>query len=460
MYERGYDVVQTPDSGFLVTGFSGSFSTGHSDAFLLKVDKNGNNIWSQSYGGVENDAAFALKRIDNFGVYLLGRTTGADGDFDAWVTLVNDMGDEIWSRSYPGDNWEEIVDAALTQDSGLIVGVSTFGSSAEGTDIMLMRLNANGDTVWTQTAFNAGDDELTNIEPYQDSLFIVSSNHLDEASQSYYGCLRMMHEDGTLIWSDTVAVDSAGSLFLNDFYIEQDTVFAVGAYRINDTSLFDLMQYKHWIPLGSSGELELTYGNSFRNIEGQCIAPVVGTPFKYVSYTVENPIGGSLVVNKNFVIGLSNNLSIVSVAGETLTEGDDLLINGYSTADSGAVFVGYQTLENGTTAIAVAKLGPNFDYPTIMGVTSVNQLVGNEEVFEEFEVSIFPNPCTSEITIQLDSSPINVFAIRNLQGKIVSKGALTLGKTTIPIAGLAPGMYMVELLQSRVRMGSKRIIVQ
>ncbi|RUA31204.1 MAG: hypothetical protein DSY76_01670, partial [Bacteroidetes bacterium] len=47
--ERAYSVVQTPDSGFAIVGYTYSFGAGGSDAFFLKLKPNGDITVSNGF---------------------------------------------------------------------------------------------------------------------------------------------------------------------------------------------------------------------------------------------------------------------------------------------------------------------------------------------------------------------------------------------------------------------------
>ncbi len=53
-YDYGEGVVELSDSTYLVTGSSSSFSDSPAQAFLLKLDQNGDYLWSRNTSQKKN----------------------------------------------------------------------------------------------------------------------------------------------------------------------------------------------------------------------------------------------------------------------------------------------------------------------------------------------------------------------------------------------------------------------
>jgi hypothetical protein len=79
--DYAYSVQQTSDGGYIVAGWTWSFGAGGSDIFLINTDANGNIIWAKTYGGTGNDWAYSLQQISDGGYILAGLTNsfGAGG---------------------------------------------------------------------------------------------------------------------------------------------------------------------------------------------------------------------------------------------------------------------------------------------------------------------------------------------------------------------------------------------
>ena len=74
-------MVQTADGGFALAGYTASFGEGGIDMWLIKVDANGNTQWDQTYGGIDQEGAFALIQTYDGAFVVAGYTEsyGAGG---------------------------------------------------------------------------------------------------------------------------------------------------------------------------------------------------------------------------------------------------------------------------------------------------------------------------------------------------------------------------------------------
>ena len=54
-YDVGYDVKQTLDNGYIITGSTSSMGVGNTDMYLLKLDSMGQIKFQSTFGNANND---------------------------------------------------------------------------------------------------------------------------------------------------------------------------------------------------------------------------------------------------------------------------------------------------------------------------------------------------------------------------------------------------------------------
>ena len=160
----GYDIVQTPDGGYLFVG--GTYSNdgdftgknhGLEDMFAIKTDSAGNIQALNLYGGSNSDEAHAITASADGYYYVTGFTSSTDGDVtqsfgdnDFWLLKIDVGCNLIWEQSYGGSN-DDIANAvAATSDSGCIIAGSTISNDGEVTgnhyseDYWVVKVNSSG----------------------------------------------------------------------------------------------------------------------------------------------------------------------------------------------------------------------------------------------------------------------------------------------------------------------------
>lgn len=79
-------IVKSQDNGFLLAGSSRSDdidvseNNGQNDAWVLKVDANGNLQWETTIGGSDIDFAYSLTELNDNSIIAVGDSTSSDGD--------------------------------------------------------------------------------------------------------------------------------------------------------------------------------------------------------------------------------------------------------------------------------------------------------------------------------------------------------------------------------------------
>jgi len=167
-----YWVGQTPDSGFAIIGHSSAGS--QSDFFLLRTGAAGETLWVRTWGGTQEDRAWAGAMTEDHGFVLCGytRSFGAGGE-DAWLVRTDSAGDTLWSRTYGSAGNQCGTGIGVMPDRGFII------CGYDGSNPWLVRTDSLGDTLWTRTL--SGGGYFYGVQPTPEGDIIVAGQKNSDA---------------------------------------------------------------------------------------------------------------------------------------------------------------------------------------------------------------------------------------------------------------------------------------
>ena len=71
--------------------------------YLIKTFDDGNVQWEKTYGGTENDSAYCIEKAADGGYIISGSTASSgNGGSDVLLLKIDQNGDELWSQTYGG----------------------------------------------------------------------------------------------------------------------------------------------------------------------------------------------------------------------------------------------------------------------------------------------------------------------------------------------------------------------
>lgn len=135
-------VIQSSDGNLVLAGQTKSYGSGGFDAFLLKVDTDGNLLWNRTYGGAQDDGANCIVQASDGGYILAGYTSSNDGSSSAWLVKTDSDGQLLWSQVYPGLSFNSV---SRTSDGGYVLATK-FPNAYE-----LVKVDSSGQIQWRQT---------------------------------------------------------------------------------------------------------------------------------------------------------------------------------------------------------------------------------------------------------------------------------------------------------------------
>jgi len=142
--EYSHQIIETRDRGLLIAGTTESFGAGSWDAWLIKTDRNGNEQWSQTYGGIYSDTAMGVVETYDGGYTIVGTTeSDGSGGIDAWFVKTTLDGLMEWPLTYGGSNDDTGYSIFQTSDDGFIAAGYTSSFGAGDIDGWLIKLPFN-----------------------------------------------------------------------------------------------------------------------------------------------------------------------------------------------------------------------------------------------------------------------------------------------------------------------------
>jgi len=175
--DEPYSIQQTSDGGYIVTGYTISYGAGSDDIWVLKLDSAGSQIWAKTFGGAGSENASSVQQTTDGGYIVAGYTTsyGAGGG-DIWMLKLNSSGNQVWAQTFGGTQTDAASSVQQTTDGGYIVAGYTTSYGAGGGDIWVLKLDSSGNQMWAQTFGGTGTDAASSVQQTPDGGYIVAGD--------------------------------------------------------------------------------------------------------------------------------------------------------------------------------------------------------------------------------------------------------------------------------------------
>jgi len=134
-------VVKSSDGGYAVAGYlSGDF-------WLIKIDESGNMEWNQTYSKSDVDEAYSLVETSDGGYALAGYTrTGQlnTGVTEGWLVKTDANGNEVWSQTYGGTGLYFVQSLVETSDGAFAMAGYISHPYPDPAELLLIKTDKYG----------------------------------------------------------------------------------------------------------------------------------------------------------------------------------------------------------------------------------------------------------------------------------------------------------------------------
>ncbi len=203
--EEAYAVQETKDGGYIVAGRTASFGdTGNSayplnNVYVLKLDKDGNLIWQKTYGGSDNDWARSIQETKDGGYIIAGITGSISAGFNAYILKIDKDGNLVWDKKYGRDSGEAYA-VQQTKDGGYIVAGGTASFGPGWNNVYVLKLDTNGDLIWEKAYGRKKVNWGYAVQETKDGGYIVAGKSTDPETESDDIYILKLDANGDLIW--------------------------------------------------------------------------------------------------------------------------------------------------------------------------------------------------------------------------------------------------------------------
>jgi hypothetical protein len=272
-------IIQTSDGGYLLAGESDSNDGGEKtenlrygrDAWVVRIDANGNKLWDKTLGGSKQESAWSVLELTDGNILVAcGTTEGADGGDitatdrggeDVWLVKLSSGGSIMWDKKYGTSGSERFPSMVETYDGNVFLSALINGpqngdaSSAQigVDDFWLLKIDYNGNKIWDRRFGAYGSEGIPTLYKTFDKKYLIAGPSTSNAGND----ISDLPHSNSDIW--VLKIDDNGNKYWNERF-GCDNLYSWGSNILKPTP--DL----GYIFIGSGGYLS---GDKTENSYGE-----------------------------------------------------------------------------------------------------------------------------------------------------------------------------------------------
>jgi len=449
----GYDVdlasdaVATVDGGIVVVGTTGSFGQGSSDVYLFKVNGDGIRQWSTTLGSPAIETANALVLMSDGGFLIAGTTNATStGDYNGLVMRTDENGNLLWQRDHGGDGWDFLYSAAATPDGGAVLAGLSYSEGLAGV-AWILRVDAEGDTLWTTHLAGAGYTDARSVKVTPDGGFVIAGRRTDETGE---GDALVAKFDGSAVleWSYTYGGDSLD--FARDIILTSD-----GGYSIlGVTKSLAAVSEQYHFKIDAFGNLEWQRNwGQIADQQGFQHLQLDNGEYASIGFVTQGGAGG-----KDMFL-LKSGTDGDFIFGQTQGGVQDDVGHAILRLDGGYLMCGItESYGSGLWDIFLVRTNEVGFTASNIVINSFDPLSIEEPTPAAAPLVLFPNPSTGWIEIGFGAPLVEVRLLDAL-GRVVEQHRLNAGVSRIS-SRLPSGAYILEATAQNGELRRGRILIE
>ena len=430
-YEEINSIARTPEGNLLLSGRgTGLLCNGvcKADFWVAEATEDGQFLWGRSFGNLINDGndiAYAGGIMSNGDRLCVGYYYHSTYNLKTFIVRLNAQGDTVWTKSYGSYSGQQSAYSLyITPNDDIYLGGTTTNSGG----LLLMKLNSNGTLVWAKT-YVAPAGKILKILQKSDQTLLLCGQAI--FNNDYAVTLTNVDLNGTLLWSKDYKVENTDNeQFFEDAIITANEEVYLTGYYYDEVNYVTPGNKPFFMKTDASGNVLWSKRYTHYYGEGRVIKEHPNGGILWGGIHMQNAFTPYWPKQPEIWWAHMNN----SGSNPCFTSCNMLQTNTVTSVSSGFFtrFSGYVT-DNPTPSAT--------NFLTLKTPKCNGPL--NLEESESFEFKILPNPNSGKFQLQL-SWPYNaVIRLFNALGELQS---FTYEPNISYDLDLLPGIYFLQIL--------------
>ncbi|MFX0024502.1 MAG: SBBP repeat-containing protein [Candidatus Hermodarchaeota archaeon] len=226
--DYGFAIDIDSSNNIYIVGQTRSYGNNSYNICLIKYDCLGNHLWNTTWGKDGNDAAYSITVSNDNYIYVTGYTE-SDGEYANLILLkYNVLGNLVWKQLWGGIDTDIANDVVVDLLGNIYITGYTSSFGIETSDLFLIKFNSSGNIQWNYTWGGLLPDSGNSVKIDSLNNIILAGNTQNLGKGSNDIILLKLNSNGELIWNYTwggigyeygysVVLDSKENIFISGF---------------------------------------------------------------------------------------------------------------------------------------------------------------------------------------------------------------------------------------------------
>lgn len=199
-FDEAKSICADGTGGYMVAGHTNSFGEGAYDAYIIRVDSEGNCVWAKTFGGFGNDRVNSITPAGNGKFMIVGYSDSKSKKLPDFYVLVIDLDGKLLTENYYGDMYSDTAISVIMSRDGNFVIVGDKGTPNSVTDIKMIKTDISGRIIWEKVYGGAGADYPSQVIETKDGGLVIAANTESQGKGMIDVLIIKTDDAGKVLW--------------------------------------------------------------------------------------------------------------------------------------------------------------------------------------------------------------------------------------------------------------------